>query len=106
MRRLPTPIRFSSARPLAAGALVLNIPLFIAVIVKGRWSALMRRLEAGLSLVHCAVMAWTVLDGPVFMAPSQRSRRSKLILVLIVAFTLVSLGIERHRSVRPTPARA
>lgn len=83
--------------------LMLNIPLFIAVIVKGRQSALMQRLEGGLSLVLCAVMAWTVLDGPVFLAPSS-DRTVKFFLVLIVAFTLIYIGIKMHRSVRPTPS--
>ncbi len=82
--------------------LVLNIPLFIAVIVKGRRSALMQRLEVGLSLVLCAVMAWTVLDGPVFMASSS-DRTVKFFLVLITVFTLVILAIQLHRRVRPTP---
>ena len=84
--------------------LMLNIPMFITVIVKGRRPALMQRLEVGLSLVLCAVMAWTVLDGPVFLAPSS-DRTVKFFLVLIVAFTLIGLGI-MHRSVRPTPNRS
>ncbi len=83
--------------------IVLNIPLWITVIVKGRWSAAMRRLEVGLSLVDCAVLVWTVVDGPVFLTPAS-DQMFKLILVLIVAFTLVSLGIKLHRSVRPTPS--
>jgi hypothetical protein len=88
--------------PFLLGLILVNIPLFIAVIVKGRRSALMQRLEVGLSLVLCAVMAWTVLDGPVFLAPGS-DRTVKFFLVLITAFTLIYLGIELHRSVRPTP---
>lgn len=82
--------------------LLLNIPLFITVIVNGRRSALMRRMEVGLSLVLCAVMAWTVLEGPVFMAP-ESDRTAKFFLVLIVAVTLLGMGIKLYRSVRPTP---
>lgn len=82
---------------------MLNIPMLIAVIVNGRrFSAIMRRIEMELSLVTCAVLAWTVLDGPVFMAPSS-DRTVKGFLVLIVAFTLIDIGIKLHRSVRPTP---
>lgn len=81
---------------------MLNIPMFITVIVKGRRPAMMRRIEMGLSLVLCAVLAWTVLDGPVFMAPSS-DRTVKLFLVLIGVFTLIGIGIKLHRSVRPTP---
>jgi hypothetical protein len=47
-------------------------------------------------------MAWTVLDGPVFLVPTS-DRTVKFFLVLITAFTLIHLGIKLHRSVRPTP---
>lgn len=82
--------------------ILLNIPLYITVIVQGRWSALLRRIELGLSLVDCAALTWTVLDGPIFNAPSS-DRTAKFFLVLIVAFTLINIGIKLHRSVRPTP---
>jgi hypothetical protein len=84
--------------------IMLNIPLLITVMVNGRWSAMMRRIELGLSLVTCAVMAWTVLDDPVFIAPSS-DRTAKFFLVLIVAFTLMNIGIKLYRSVRPTPSQ-
>lgn len=88
--------------PWLLGLILLNIPLFIAVIVRGCWSAILRHIEVGLSLVTSAVLVWTVADGPVFLAPAS-DQMSKLILVLIVAFTLVTLGIKLHRSVRPAP---
>ena len=84
--------------------LMLNIPVFITVIVMGRWSAIMRRIETGLGLVTCAVLVWTVLDGPVFMAPSS-DQTVKFFLVLLVAFTLIDLGFKLHRRVRPTPSQ-
>ena len=84
--------------------ILLNIPLFITVIVQGRWSAITRRIETGLSLVDCAALAWTVLDGPVFIAPSG-DRAVKFFLVLIAAFMLINIGIKLHRSVRPSPNR-
>jgi hypothetical protein len=82
--------------------LLLNIPLFLTVIVRGRRSAIQRRIEIGHILVLCAVMAWTVLDGPVFMAPSG-DRAVKSYLVLIIAFTLISIGLQLRRSIRPAP---
>lgn len=82
--------------------LLLNIPLFITVIVSGRWSAIMRRIEMGLGLVTFSVMAWTVLDGPVFMAPHSDGT-AKSFMVLIIVFTLIYIGIKLHRRVRPTP---
>lgn len=83
--------------------ILLNIPIFITVLVQGRWSAILRRIEMGLGLVDCAVMAWTVLDGPVFIAPAS-DRTVKFFLVLIVAFVLVDIGVKLHRRVRPTPS--
>jgi hypothetical protein len=88
--------------PWLLGLLVLNIPLFIAVIAMGRWPAILRRLETGQGLVLCAAMVWTVLDGPVFMAPTS-DRTAKALLLLIVAFTLIYLGIKLYRRVRPAP---
>ena len=82
--------------------ILLNGPLFLTVMVKGRWSAIMRRIEMGLGLVTCAVLVWTVLDGPVFIAPAS-DKTVKFSLVLIVAFTLSSLGINLLRRVRPGP---
>jgi hypothetical protein len=82
--------------------ILLNVPLLIAVIVQGRWSALMRRIEMGIGLATCAVMAWTVLDGPVFMA-SNSNQAIKSSMTLIVVLMLIKLGIDLHRSVRPTP---
>lgn len=82
--------------------MALNVPLFITVLVSGRRSATMRRIETGLGLVTSAVLVWTVLDGPVFMAPAG-DRAVKFFLVLIIVFTLISLGIKLRRSVRPAP---
>ncbi len=90
--------------PFLLALILLNIPLFITVIVYGRWSAMMRRIEMGLGLVTCAVMVWTVVDGPVLIAPSG-DRTAKSLMALIVAFVLIDLGIKLHRRVRPTPNR-
>jgi hypothetical protein len=90
--------------PWLLGLLLLNIPLFIAVIVQGRWSAILRRIETGLSLATCAAIAWTVLDGPVFMAPSS-DRTAKFLTVLVTAFSLIVFAIQLRRRVRPTPNR-
>lgn len=82
--------------------LVLNIPVFLVVIMMGRWSPFMRRIETGLGLLTCAAMAWTVLGGPVFMAPNS-DRTAKFLIVLIIAFVLIDAAIKLHRSVRPAP---
>ena len=84
--------------------IALNIPVLITLIVRGRRSALLRRIETALSLATCAVLAWTVLDGPVLMARSSDAMM-KLSMALIIVFTLIGMGINRHKSVRPTPDR-
>ena len=88
--------------PWLLALLLLNIPVFIAVIAMGRWSPTMRRIETVLGLVTCAVQVWTVLDGPVFMA-ERSDKTAKFFMAMIVAFTLIHLAIKAYRSVRPMP---
>jgi hypothetical protein len=90
--------------PLLLALLLLNIPLFISVLVQGRWSDRMRRVELALSLVTCAVLAWTALDGPVLLAAAS-DRTLKSCLLLIVAWQLLQLGVTLRRSVQPSPDR-
>jgi NADH:ubiquinone oxidoreductase subunit 2 (subunit N) len=82
--------------------LLVNIPMFLVVIVQGCWSARMRRVETVLSLVLCAVMAWTVLDGPIFLAQAS-DEMAKVMMGLIVLVTLASIAYKEYRSVRPNP---
>ncbi len=90
--------------PWLLGLLLLNVPILITAIVTGRRPALLRRLEPALALVLCAVMAWTVLDGPVFLTPIS-DRTAKSLLVTILAATLIGYAIKLYRGVRPTPTR-
>jgi len=82
--------------------LALNIPLLLTVIVSGRWSPFMQRIDTGLRLLTCAMLMWIVLDGPVFMATSS-DQMMKFFMALVVVVTLIDLGIKVHRSVRPSP---
>lgn len=88
--------------PWLLALLLFNIPLFIAVIVKGRWTATLRRIETASSLVTCAALTWTVLGGPVFMTPVSDGT-AKFIVVLIIAFTLLTMAVKLHRKVKPAP---
>ena len=90
--------------PWVLAIIVLNILLYVALTVQGRRSAIMRRAETALSLATCAVLAWTAMDGPVFMAPASDDA-FKLGLVLIIAFTVASIGIGLYRRVSPAPDR-
>jgi hypothetical protein len=82
--------------------LALYVPLYAMAIVKGQWSNLLRRIETGLGWLLCAAMAWTVVDGPVFMA-SASDGMAKFFLVLAIAYTLIDFAIKRYRQVRPAP---
>jgi hypothetical protein len=90
--------------PVLLGLLLLNIPILIAHMLSSRWSPALRRIETALSLVLCAVMIWTVLDGPVFMTANSDST-AKFAMVLITAITLIGYGIQAFRRVRPKPNR-
>ena len=82
--------------------IMLNIPLLMIVLAVGHRPAIVRRIELALSLLTSAALAWTVLDGPIFMATAS-DRTAKLLLLHIIAFTLIYLGVKLHRRVRPTP---
>ncbi len=91
--------------PCVLALLVLNIPLFIAVIVSGRWSAMLGWASDALALAMSALLTWVVLDGPVLSTPIA-DKTAKSILVLTIAFTLIGMGIQRYRRVRPAPTGA
>jgi hypothetical protein len=88
--------------PILLALVVLNIPLLLAVMARGRWSPGLRGLERGLALATCAALVWTALDGPVFLTPAS-DQTFKTALVLIVVFTLAGIGVSTLRSVRPAP---
>lgn len=81
---------------------VLNIPFFFAVMIQGRWSPLLRRLETGLSLLTCAVMTWAIVDGAIMMSPVSDST-AKFFMGLIVAASLLVMVAELVRQVKPRP---
>lgn len=82
--------------------LLLNVPLLAAVIVKGHWTVLLHRLETGLAFAMCAVMAWILVDGPVFRAETSDGM-FKLALVLTIAYVAIDAGIKLYRTIRPAP---
>ncbi len=90
--------------PWVLALLVLHIVLFAAAIASDRWANHLRRFDTGLSLAMCAVLAWTVLDGPIFRAQSSDGV-ARFALVLIILCTLAGLGIKLHRRIRPAPDR-
>ena len=88
--------------PLLLLGILLNLPLMLAAIASGRWSPTLRRLQTALGWFGCVVMAWTILDGPVFLSPAA-DQATKLALGLIIFFTLLGHGIAMYRRVTPRP---
>ncbi len=84
--------------------IALNIPLYISVIIKGRWTDPLRTLEKSLALADCAAMAWAVADGPIFLAASS-DQATKVLMALIIAWTLVDMLVRKLRRVRPAPSQ-
>jgi len=68
----------------------------LAVLSKGRWSSLMRRLETGLSLAFAALLVWWIAAGDIFQA-KPTDDGAKAALVLVVALIVVSLLYEAFR---------
>jgi len=83
---------------------VLNLPLLIVVLRDGRWTPRMRRLSDALALATCAVMLWTVLDGPVLLT-KPGDEMAKFAMVLVVGMTLLGLGYKWYQRVNPAPAK-
>jgi len=88
--------------PWLFGGLLLHAVVLVPVLVRGSWSPFLRRMEDALTLALCAVMAWTVLDGPAFQA-AVADRAFKLVLVVTIAYGLVDLGLRLARRVKPAP---
>lgn len=82
----------------------LNVPLFVSAIATGRRPATMRRVELELGLITCAMLAWTILDGPVLVAP-HADRTAKSLIAFVGAISLASFALEARRVVRPAPNR-
>ena len=89
--------------PWLLGLIVLNVPLLIVVLAHGRWTVPLRRAHTALSLATCAVLAWVVLDGPMYAAPAT-DRTAKGAIVVLIALSVGTIVRQWIRSVRPSPA--
>jgi len=88
--------------PILFTLILLYIPFFIAVLVKGRHTPMLRRIETASSLLTCAVMVWVIMGGPIFMTATSDGM-TKLLMLLIVIFSLIVLAVQMYQSVKPTP---
>jgi hypothetical protein len=88
--------------PILFVLLLLNIPIMISGVSSGYWTVNVRRLALPLEVAVCAVMVWTVLDGPVFIAAVSDSF-TKLVLVVIVLSVVMFRAVQFYRQVTPAP---
>ncbi len=73
-----------------------SFAILACVLVQGRWSPLMRKLEIVSSAAFIALLLWWVTAGRMFQAtPTDQGARG--ILALIVVIMLVDLGVRLHR---------
>lgn len=88
--------------PWLLALLLANLPLLGTVLVKGRWTPGLRHAQTALTLATCAAMAWTVLDGPVFLGAAS-DRVAKPLLVLITLASLLEIGLRQARRLKRVP---
>lgn len=86
--------------PWLFGLLLLHVPLLVTVLVQGRWTTFVRRLQTALTVLICAVLTWAVFEGPIFLA-AESDRLMKLGMALTVLFTVLGFGRQWLRRVRP-----
>lgn len=84
--------------------LLLNLPFYATVMIRGRWSPTLRRIETVLALLTCAAMLWVIVDGPVMMTQTS-DRTAKALMALIVTFSLLTTALLALRKVKPAPDR-
>lgn len=90
--------------PWLFGLLALWLPLFAVVAIHGRWSPVLRRAESTLTLLICAAMLWVLVSGPVLMTP-HGDRTMKVIMALLLAFSLIAIALEARGRINPAPAK-
>ncbi|MFT3807980.1 hypothetical protein [Arenimonas sp.] len=88
--------------PWLFGLQLLFVPIFLALIVKGRWSPMLRRIFDVHGLLLYAVAAWALFGGPIFRVGVADSAM-KLALLLTLVWMLIHYGMRWSRRVKPRP---
>jgi hypothetical protein len=90
--------------PVLLALVLVNLPIAVVVLVRGRRPALLRRVETVLAVLTCAAMVWAVFGGPILASPDG-DRTAKGALLLIVVGLVATAAVQWLRRVRPMPDR-
>ena len=81
-----------------------NLLLYIPLIVQGRWTPLLRRLDIAMGFVTCLLLVWVSAAGNIFAAEGT-DQFVKFVIGIIVLVTLLEKGFllnrELHRGYSP-----
>ena len=82
----------------------LDVALLFALLVRGRWQPLTRRIDIGLNLATCALLTWILFAGKIFQA-EPTNQIVRLALLIIVVTSLIAVA-RKLRAVRLRSALA
>jgi len=90
--------------PILFGLIALYIPLYFAVLMNGRWTLLLRRLDSALAVLGTAAMIWTIAAGPVLITEhGDRTARGSLMLLVVMSSLIIAY--QAWNAVRLAPSR-
>jgi hypothetical protein len=84
--------------PAVLALLVAQILLLTAIMIRGRWETITRRLDVAVSIAMCALLTWVLLAGDIYQS-EPTNETARFALVVIVVSTLISL-VRKLRNVR------
>jgi hypothetical protein len=90
--------------PWLLSLMVLHLLFLGVLIVNGRWTTRLRRIDAALSLAVCGVITWVLLAGDVYTA-SATDEAGKGITALIVLVSVADLAVKLLRRRPAVPRR-
>jgi hypothetical protein len=84
-----------------------GITLLMVLIIEGRWRDLTRRIDTGMKLAACVLMAWFVLGGRIFVTePADQTTKGALVLIILLILAELAFRIVQLRGrIRPPEAQ-
>jgi hypothetical protein len=76
-----------------------GVSLLVMLIVEGRWRDLTRRVDVGIKIAACILMAWFVFGGRVFMSDAaDQTVKGALVLIILLVVGQIALHLWRLRN--------